>query len=673
MLLNPSRARGLLDGIPRRAAAPAATRYYRAAAWDVASGDEDALAAYAGMLERGARPDAYTFPPLLKAVAARRGAPSSSAAPTAAVHAHVVKFGMCRSAHAASALVAAYASGGDGTAVRAALLELELELGRGATPVAWNALISGHCRGKRFGESRRSFADMVRAGAAPTAVTYVSVLSACGKGRDLLLGLQVHKRVVESGVLPDLKVENALVDMYADCADMDSAWRVFDDMQVRNVVSWTSLVSGFARLGQVHRARDLFDGMPERDTVSWTAMIDGYVQAARFKEALEMFRAMQYSNVRADEFTMVSVITACAQLGALEMGEWARVYMSRQGIQMDVFVGNALIDMYSKCGSVERALEVFKEMHSRDKFTWTAIILGLAVNGHGEEAVDMFHRMIRVSEAPDDVTFIGVLTACTHAGLVDKGREFFRSMIHSYKITPNVVHYGCIIDLLGRAGKIAEALETIDQMPVTPNSTILGTLLAACRVHGNLDIGELVAKRLLELDPENSMVYILFSNMYAKSNRWEDVRRLRQAIMDKGIKKEPGCSLIEMNGMIHEFVAGDWSHPMSNEIYSKLANIIADLKNAGYCPDITEVFVEVAEEEKQKVIYWHSEKLAIVFALLCSEPNTVIRIVKNLRMCLDCHNAIKLISRLYGREVVVRDRTRFHHFRHGHCSCKDYW
>nr|CAB3472021.1 unnamed protein product [Digitaria exilis] len=522
MPLRPSRARGLFDGIPHRGAAAAAG--YRAAP----ERDGDAIAAYVGMLARGERPDAYTFPSLLKAVARAPPSCARGVAPAAAVHAHVLKFGMERSAHAASALVSAYAAGGRGASARA-LLDA---CGRGMS-VAWNALISGHCRGKRFGESCRSFADMVRDGATSTPVTYVSVLSACGKGRDLLLGLQVHKRVVESGVLPDLKVENALVDMYAECADMDSAWKVFDGMQVRNVVSWTSLVSGLAGLGEVDRAREVFDCMPERDVVSWTAIIDGYIQAARFREALQMFRQMQYSNVRADEFTMVSVITACAQLGALEMGEWARVYMSRRGIRMDVFVGNALIDMYSKCGSVERALEVFKDMHSRDNFTWTAIILGLAVNGHGEEAIDMFHRMIRVSEAPDEVTFIGVLTACTHAGLVDKGREFFLSMIHSYKIAPNVVHYGCIIDLLGRAGKITEALETIDQMPMAPNSTILGSLLAACRVHGNLDTGELVAKRLLELDPENSMVYILLSNMYAKSNRWEDVRQFRQAIMEK--------------------------------------------------------------------------------------------------------------------------------------------
>ncbi|WVZ72524.1 hypothetical protein U9M48_020966 [Paspalum notatum var. saurae] len=574
-----------------------------------------------------------------------RRAAAAAAPPPAAVHAHAVKLGLGGGAHVGSALVAAYASGGDGAAAARALRAAP-------TPVAWNALVSGHTRAGRHGEARRAFAAMVRAGAAPTRVTFVAVLAACGKARDARLGAQVHARVVGSGavlLLPPpgaAKVENALLEMYAECGDMGSAWRLFDGMRVRGVVAWTSMVSGLARAGRAGEARGLFDRMPERDTVSWTAMIDGYVRAARFREALEVFREMQYSGARADEFTMVSVITACAQLGALEMGEWARVYMSRQGIGMDVVVGNALIDMYSKCGSIERALAVFKDMHRRDKFTWTNVILGLAVNGYGEEAIDMFHRMIRVSEAPDEVTFVGVLTACTHAGLVDKGREFFLSMTDTYKIAPNVVHYGCIVDLLGRAGRIAEALETIDQMPMGPNATILGTLLAACRLHGNAEIGESVAERLLQMDPGNSVAYILLSNMYAKSNKWEDVRRLRQAIMEKGIKKEPGCSLIEMNGVIYEFVAGDRSHPMSKEIYSKLEEIITGLKNTGYVPDITEVFVEVAEEEKQKVIYCHSEKLAIAFALLSPESNSVIRIVKNLRMCLDCHNAIKLITRV---------------------------
>lgn len=627
------------------------------------------LRAYVGMLARGARPDAYTFPPLLKAVVAERGAVPPSVGDS--VHAHVVKFGLELNAHVASSLVLMYAARGDGVTARA-LLDVQPARG-GGTPVVWNALMSGHKRRRQFRLSCCSFLDMVRAGVVATPVTYITVLSACGKGNDVLLGMQLHKRIIESGVLPDLKVENALVDMYAECGEMEAAWDLFEGMQVRNIVSWTSVISGCVRLGQVDRARVLFDRMPERDTVSWTAMIDGYVQAGQFRGALEMFREMQLSKVRADEFTMVSIVTACAQLGALETGEWARIYMNRHGIKMDTFVGNALIDMYSKCGSIERAMDVFNEMHSRDKFTWTAVILGLAVNGHGEEAIDMFDRMLRAFEAPDEVTFIGVLTACTHAGLVDKGRDFFLSMTVTYRIAPNVIHYGCIIDLLGRAGKLREALETIGKMPMKPSSAIWGTLLAACRVHGNSEIGELAAERLLELDPENSMAYVLLSNLYAKSNRWGDVRWLRQVMMEKGIKKEPGCSLIEMNGTIHEFVAGDRSHPMSEEIYSKLDKVLTDLKNDGYVPDVTEVFVQVTEEEKQKVLYWHSEKLAVAFALLVSESSVTIRIVKNLRMCLDCHNAIKLIAKLYMREIVVRDRTRFHHFRHGLCSCKDYW
>ena len=345
----------------------------------------------------------------------------------------------------------------------------------------WNALISGCKRSRQFRMSCCSFVDMMKAGVVPTPVTYITVLSACGGENDILLGMQVHKCIVESGMLPDIKVENALVDMYAECGEMEAAWELFEGMQARDIVSWTSVISGFVRLGQVDRAKALFDRMPEKDTVSWTAMIDGYVQTGRFREALGIFREMQFSKVMADEFTMVSVVTACVQLGALETGEWARIYMSRHGIKMDTFVGNALIDMYSKCGSIERALDVFKEMHIRDKFSWTAVILGLAVNGHGVEAIDMFYKMLRAFEAPDEVTFVGVLTACTHAGLVDQGRDFFLSMIGTYGVAPNVMHYGCIIDLLGRAGKLTEAVETIGKMPMRPNSAIWGTLLAACR------------------------------------------------------------------------------------------------------------------------------------------------------------------------------------------------
>ncbi|XP_020097183.1 putative pentatricopeptide repeat-containing protein At3g15930 [Ananas comosus] len=624
---------------------------------------EAAVSMYIHMLARGFEPNVYTFPFLLKAFTR-----DAVIAWGDELHAHVLKFGLGSNAHVRNALIHMYACSGD---IETAQHLFERSYKREA--VMWNAMISGHNRNKQFEMSCKIFVDMVKQCVSPTAITYISVISACAKLRDLDFGIQVHKHIKESGTLPNLKIENALVDMYAECCDMDAALRLFEGMKTRDVISWTALVVGFARLGQIDRAKQLFNQMPERDAVSWTAMIDGYVRTNQFKEALEMFRDMQTQDFRPDEFTMVSVLTACAQLGALEMGNWVRVYMDRHKIKMDVFVQNALIDMYSKCGRVKTGLEIFHKMHERDKFTWTAMIVGLAINGHGEDALQLFNKMLRASESPDEVTFIGVLTACAHAGLVSKGRELFLGMITTYGIKPNVTHYACMIDLLGRAGHLKEAFETTTNMPMRTNSAIWGTLLGACRVHGNAEMAELAAKNLLELEPENGTAYVQLSNIYAKCKRWDEVRRLRQIVMERGIKKEPGCSMIEMNGEVHEFVAGDRSHPRSEEIYTKLGEMAKELKIAGYVPDTSEVLLETADDERENAIFWHSEKLAMAYGLISSDPSVVIRIVKNLRMCLDCHRAIKLLSKIYEREVVVRDRTRFHHFRHGLCTCRDYW
>ncbi|KAF9612700.1 hypothetical protein IFM89_003242 [Coptis chinensis] len=281
--------------------------------------------------------------------------------------------------------------------------------------------------------------------------------------------------------------------------------------------------------------------------------------------------------------------------------------------------------------------------------------------------------MLRASVAPDEVTYIGVLCACTHAGMVDEGRDFFVKMITDHNIEPNVSHYGCMIDLLGRAGQLREAQEMISNIPMKANSIVWGALLGECRVHKDADLAKMAAKRLLELEPESGAVYVLLSNIYAACNRLHDVRSIQKMMMNKGIKKTPGCSLTEVSGAIHEFVAGDRGHSCSDEIYSKLDEMTQDLKFAGYVPDMSEVFLDVGEEEKESALYQHSEKLAIAFGLINYGPGTTIRIVKNLRMCVDYHQAAKFMSRLYEREVIVRDRTRFHHFRHGTCSCKDYW
>ncbi|URE46444.1 PPR repeat [Musa troglodytarum] len=615
-----------------------------------------AVAVYAEMLASGVGPNSHTFPFLLKGFTR-----DDAVACGDELHAHVLKFGLSSNAHVRSALLHMYAVSGAVDTARE-LFEKSPE----RDVVSWNAMISGYNRSNMFEESCRLLAAMAGESVMPTATTYVLVLSACAKMKGLECGRQIHRRLMNANLLPDLRLENALIEMYGQCGDLDSAWRLFQDMQTRDVISWTAVVVGFAKSGEVDRARALFDRMPERDRISWTAMIDGYVRAGRFKEALHVFREMQAADVRPDEFTMVSLLTACAQLGALEMGEWTRAYMERNGIKMDIAVGNALVDMYSKCGQVDNAVEIFRRMHRKDKFTWTAMISGLAVNGHGEDAIDLFSQMVESSVRPDEVTYIGVLAACAHAGLVDEGRRIFSSMIAVHGIMPNVTHYGCLVDLLGRAGRLEEASETISNMPMKPNSAVWGALLGACRVHGNLEMAELAAKHLVELQPHDSAAYLLLCSMYANRNKSEEARKMRETIMVKGIKKEPGCSLVEMNGEVHEFVAGDRSHPRTAEIYTKLEEMIKELKRAGYVPDTWEILHGAGEEEAANAaIYQHSEKLAVAFGLIGSRSGVAIRVVKNLRICIDCHNAMKLASKVYRREIVVRDRRRFHHFRSG--------
>ncbi|XP_023914382.1 putative pentatricopeptide repeat-containing protein At3g15930 [Quercus suber] len=624
---------------------------------------ENGVSMYLEMLSRNFRPDHYTFPFLLKGftrdIALERGKE---------LHCHVVKYGFDSNVFVQNSLVHMYSLCGWIDMARGVF-----DLSQTSDVVTWNVMMSGYNRIKKFIESIKLFDEMERKGLLPTSVTLVLVLSACSKLKDLDYGKRVHMYVKECRVEPSLMLENALIDMYAACGKMDLALEIFRNMKTRDVISWTPIVAGFTNVGEVDLARKYFDQMPERDYVSWTAMIDGYIRVNQFKEALALFREMQTSNIKPDEFTMVSVLTACAHLGALELGEWIKTYIDKNKIKNDVYVGNALIDMYFKCGNVEKAQRIFKEMPRIDKFTWTAMILGLAINGHGEEALDMFSEMLKASIAPDEITFIGVLCACTHTGMIDMGRKFFTGMASQHGIEPNVAHYGCLVDLLGRAGHLKDAHEVIKNMPMKPNSIVWSALLGACRVHKDVEMAEMAAKQILELEPENGAVYVLLCNIYAACKRWENLRKLRQLMVDRGIKKTPGCSLIEMSGIVHEFVAGDQSHPQSKEIYSKLDEMTRDLKFAGYSPDTSEISLDVGEEDKETALNRHSEKLAIAFALFSSGSRVTIRIVKNLRMCVDCHRVAKLVSKIYNREVIVRDKTRFHHFRHGSCSCKDYW
>lgn len=420
----------------------------------------------------------------------------------------------------------------------------------------------------------------------------------------------------------------------------------------------------------------MFDEIPvrERNLVSWNSMLNGFAANGRPNEVLTIFREMLDVDFMPDGFTMVSVLTASAEIGALALGRRVHVYLTKVGLVENSHVGNALIDLYAKCGGVEDARRVFEEMGTaRTVVSWTSLIVGLAVNGFGKEALELFSVMEREKLVPTEITMVGVLYACSHCGLVDDGFAYFNRMKEEYNIAPRIEHLGCMVDLLGRAGKVKEAYDYIFTMPLEPNAVVWRTLLGACAMHKKLELGEAAWARLVELDPGHSGDYVLLSNLYAAVGRWANVHVLRKTMVKDGVRKNPGRSLVELRNSVYEFVMGDRSHPESEQIYQMLAEIADRLRREGYIPHTSNVLADIEEEEKETALNYHSERLAIAFALLKSLSGTPIRIVKNLRVCGDCHTAIKLISKIYDREIIVRDRSRFHHFKGGSCSCKDYW
>lgn len=466
---------------------------------------------------------------------------------------------------------------------------------------------------------------------------------------------------------------NSIVHLYASCGEMGDARFVFDKMPQRDVVTWNIMTTQLIKRGDVGEAYDMFVEMPERNVRSWTLMIAGFVQCGKPKEAVALFLEMEKAGVDPNEATVVVVLAACADLGDLFLGRRIHENWNRIAFGSNVRVSNTLIDMYVKCGCLEDARGVFDKMEDRTVVSWSAMIAGLAMHGKAEEALELFSTMIQVGMKPNGVTFIGLLHACSHMGLVDQGRKFFASMTRDYGIVPRIEHYGCMVDLLSRASLLREAHEFIMNMPINPNGVVWGALLGGCKVHKNIALAEEAIRHLAVLDPLNDGYYVVLSNIYAEAERWEDAARVRKLMRDRGVKKTPGWSSITVEGTVHEFVAGDESHPQAMEIFQMWGKLLEKMKKRGYVPNTSVVLLDMEEVEKEKFLYRHSEKLALVFGLLNMEPGTPIRIMKNLRVCEDCHAAFKLISAIVHREIVVRDRNRFHCFEDGSCSCRDYW
>ncbi|KAK8930840.1 putative pentatricopeptide repeat-containing protein [Platanthera zijinensis] len=445
------------------------------------------------------------------------------------------------------------------------------------------------------------------------------------------------------------------------------------ELQDPDIVTKTAMVGAYAAAGEIDAARKLFDDIPHRDDIAWNAMIAGYSHVGRSKEALELFSSMQIVGVSVSEATIVSVLTACAQLGALDQGRWAHAYIQKNKFQLSVTLGTALIDMYSKCGNVGRAMEVFRSMPEKNVYTWSSAMSGLAMNGAGKQCLEIFDLMEKKELKPNEITFVSLLRGCSLTGLVDKGLEYFDSMKSKHGIEPWPEHYGCMVDMYGRAGRLEEALNFINNMPFKPHAGAWGALLNACRIHRNIELGELAQSKIMDIEVMNDGAYVLLSNIYAEFRNWKAVSTVREVMKGKGVRKEPGCSVIEVSGEVHEFLVGDKSHPMYCKIEAMVGEINGRLKVAGYEARTNEVFFDIEEEEKENAVSWHSEKLAIAYGLIVLNEGIPIRIVKNLRVCWDCHDATKFISKVFDREIVVRDRNRFHHFKDGLCSCKDYW
>lgn len=571
---------------------------------------DDAIEFYGLMRSEGFLPNNFTFPFVLKACARLLDLQLG-----VKIHTLVVKAGFDCDVFVKTSLVCLYAKCGyleDAHKVFDDIPDKNV--------VSWTAIISGYIGVGKFREAIDMFRRLLEMNLAPDSFTIVRVLSACTQLGDLNSGEWIHKCIMEMGMVRNVFVGTSLVDMYAKCGNME-------------------------------KARSVFDGMPEKDIVSWGAMIQGYALNGLPKEAIDLFLQMQRENVKPDCYTVVGVLSACARLGALELGEWVSGLVDRNEFLYNPVLGTALIDLYAKCGSMSRAWEVFKGMKEKDRVVWNAIISGLAMNGYVKISFGLFGQVEKFGIKPDGNTFIGLLCGCTHAGLVDEGRRYFNSMYRFFSLTPSIEHYGCMVDLLGRAGLLDEAHQLIRNMPMEANAIVWGALLGACRIHRDTRLAELVLKQLIELEPWNSGNYVLLSNIYSANLKWDAAAKVRLSMNEKRIQKPPGCSWIEVDGIVHEFLVGDKYHPLSEKIYAKLDELTKKMKVAGYVPTTDFVLFDIEEEEKEHFLGCHSEKLAIAFGLISTPPTAVIRVVKNLRVCGDCHMAIKLISSITGRFI----------------------
>ncbi|KAI9122420.1 hypothetical protein K1719_006260 [Acacia pycnantha] len=508
--------------------------------------------------------------------------------------------------------------------------------------IPWSLMIARYAQSDKSREALELFQRLRQSSIVPNQFTFASVLQACATLPALNLGEQIHSCVLKVGLDSNVFVSNTLMDVYAKCSEMENSMKLFVES-------------------------------PEHNDVTWNTMIVGYVQLGDEEKALNMFVSMLAYPILPTEVTYSSVLRACASLTSLKQGHQVHSLTVKTIYDKDTVVANSLVDMYAKCGSILDSRIVFDRMRKRDEVSWNAMICGYSMHGLGVEALNIFEMMQQSNCKPNKLTFVGVLSGCSNAGLLDKGQALFKSMMQDYGIEPCIEHYTCMVWLLGRSGHLEKAVKLIGEIPFQPSVMVWRAMLGACVIHNNIDLGRVCAQRVLEMDPHDDATHILLSNMYATARRWDSVASIRKIMHTKRVRKEPGLSWIEDQGVVHYFTAGNTSHPDIKLINAMLEWLNIKTREEGYLPNIDAVLLDMEDIEKARLLWVHSERLALAFGLIRLPHGCPIHIIKNLRICVDCHIVMKLISKIVQRDIIIRDMNRFHHFQHGTCSCGDYW
>lgn len=687
------------------------------------------------MVERGIEANSYSFSSLLKCFAAIGSLNCGEC-----VHGYLLKMGLGSDCGAVNSLISFYFRFNRVESARQVFDELTMR-----DVVSWNSMISGYVTNYLAEKGLDVFREMLCMGFEVDLATMVSVLSGCVNCGSLGMGRAVHALGVKTCFDRNVIFNNALLDVYSKCGDLDGAVRVFENMGERNIVSWTSMLAGYAReaqfseairlfhemertdvkpdiiavtsilhafacsgsledgkelhnyikakkmelnlfvsnalmdmyakCGSMEDANDVFCRMLVKDIVSWNTMIGGYSKNSLPNEALKLFSTMLHE-LKPDAVTMSCILPACASIAALERGREIHGYILRNGYSSDLHVANALVAMYVRCGALALARLVFDMIPSKDLVSWTSMIAGYGMHGFGNEAITTFNKMRETGIKADEVSFTSILYACSHSGLDKEGWSFFDKMRKDYHIKPKLEQYGCMVDVLARTGDLWKAYNFANSMPIVADAAIWESLLCGCRIHHDVVLAEKVAERLFELEPEKTEYYELLATIYAEAEKWEEVKKLREKmrINPRGAKRNPGYSWIEIRGKVKLFVAGDTSsHLESKKIESLLQKFSKKMKEKGGVPKTKYGLANANEMEKEIALCGHSEKFAMAFGLLNAAPGKTVRVIKSLRVCSDCHEMGKFMSKETRREIVLRDSNRFHHFKDGRCSCRGLW